>query len=366
MNATAQRAAAMNRTTFSLRRRDALVGTLVGTAVGDALGLPMEGLSARRQKALFPMPLRHRLIGRWGMVSDDTEHSMMLAQALLAFPHNAEDFQRDLARQFRWWLAGMPTGIGFATLRAILKLWLGISPRHSGVMSAGNGPAMRCAVLGVYFAEEDTTRREYVAASTQITHLDPRAGIAAQAVADVAAWMASARDDVTELVTVLERLDAGHEWSSIVATLDDSYRNDRPVSEFAKAIGVVGGVSGYAYQSVPVAIYTAIQFRHDFTSALTEAIACGGDTDTVAAITGALVGARVGADGIPGDWCRGICDFPRSVALLVRIAEQLDRQREENVYLCAVPYLWPVLPVRNLAFLGVVLAHGMRRLLPPY
>lgn len=46
-----------------------------------------------------------------------------------------------------------PPGVGFATLRAILKLWLIFSPENSGVFSAGNGPAMRSAIIGVCFGE---------------------------------------------------------------------------------------------------------------------------------------------------------------------------------------------------------------------
>jgi ADP-ribosylglycohydrolase len=122
----------------------------------------MEGLSARRQRRLFPMPLRHRLIGRWGMVSDDTEHTFMLAQALLEAPRDAAAFQRNLARRLRWWLVCLPAGVGFATLRAIVKLWFGVAPNRSGVYSAGNGPGMRSALLGVYFVDNAAARREFV------------------------------------------------------------------------------------------------------------------------------------------------------------------------------------------------------------
>jgi hypothetical protein len=73
----------------------------------------------------------------------------------------------------RWWLVGLPAGIGSATLRATLKLWLGFSPSRSGVFSAGNGPAMRSPVLGTAIDDIETLRK-FVRASTRITH---RAGI---------------------------------------------------------------------------------------------------------------------------------------------------------------------------------------------
>src|SRR5262249_38292973 len=125
-------------------RVDRLSGVLLGTAVGDALGLPREGLSAQRASKLYGLaPLQHRFCFGRGMTSDDTEHACMVAQSLLSAPDNADAFIRSLAGRLRIWLVGMPAGIGWATLRAILKLWMGFSPRRSGVLSAGNGPAMR-------------------------------------------------------------------------------------------------------------------------------------------------------------------------------------------------------------------------------
>src|SRR4051812_35795630 len=107
----AQPPANIQSATPSSPRASALPGVLLGTAVGDALGLPMEGLSARRQQKLFPPPLRHRLVAGRGMLSDDTEHTLMVAQALLKHPEDAGAFQRCLAWKLRWWLASLPAGV---------------------------------------------------------------------------------------------------------------------------------------------------------------------------------------------------------------------------------------------------------------
>lgn len=366
MSTTSHTEARIPSVSFTPAREETLIGVLVGTAVGDALGLPMEGLSARRQQRLFPLPLRHRLVGRRGMVSDDTEHTFMLAQSLLESPGDPAAFQRSLARRLRWWLASLPAGVGFATLRAILKLWVGIPPSRSGVFSAGNGPAMRTALLGVYFSDNAERRREFVRASTQITHRDPRAEIAALAVAETAAWMAERRDDANALLQTLVSLSGLAEWTTIVAKLHTALFSDQLVADFARALGAERGVSGYALQSVPVAICAALRHHDDFPSALTAAIACGGDTDTVGAIVGALVGARVGVAGIPASWRDGIAEWPRSLALLSRVGARLARQLETPSASGPVSYFWPAIPLRNLAFLTIVLAHGFRRLLPPY
>lgn len=167
--------------TSSLSIQDRIAGLLLGTAVGDALGLPAEGISQKRIARLWRGDWRMRLVFGRGMVSDDTEHTIMLAQALLAAPDSAEHFQRLLARKLRWWFLGLPAGVGMATAKACIKLWLGLSPRRSGVWSAGNGPAMRCAIIGAFFPNDPKKRHDYVAASTRMTHTDPRAEIASLA-----------------------------------------------------------------------------------------------------------------------------------------------------------------------------------------
>ena len=167
---------------------DRLAGILLGTAVGDALGLPAEGLSPRRRRRLMPGPWRHRLLFGHGMVSDDTEHTLFVAQSLLRYPADTDAFQRRLAWHLRWWFAGLPAGIGMATARACVKLWLGFPPSRSGVFSAGNGPAMRSAVIGGYFHDQPEMLRRFVLASTQLTHTDPKAAVGAEAVARLAAW----------------------------------------------------------------------------------------------------------------------------------------------------------------------------------
>ncbi|MFO0927171.1 MAG: ADP-ribosylglycohydrolase family protein [Gemmataceae bacterium] len=130
------------------------------------LGLPREGLSPQRARALYGDDLRQRFLFGRGMTSDDTEHTCLTAQALLRVPDDSDRFARHLANGLRGWLATFPAGIGFATLRACLKLCVGFGPARSGVWSAGNGPAMRAAVLGVCLGDQPA-RRAYIRASTR-------------------------------------------------------------------------------------------------------------------------------------------------------------------------------------------------------
>jgi len=348
-----------------------LRGLLVGTAVGDALGLPAEGLSRQRVHRLYRGRWRHRLLFGRGMISDDTEHTLFVAQSLLRHPDTPDRFARRLGWCLRGWLLTLPAGIGFATLRAILKLWLGFPPSHSGVWSAGNGPAMRVAIIGAFFAHHPDQRATYVAASTRITHTDPKALTGAAAIAELAAWIV--RDRLTQhppLEPFLALLRAcgpdDRDWQARTDAIEHAARAHQTVAELAERLGLEKGVTGYIYHTVPIAAYAWFRHGGDYQHALTAVLDCGGDTDTVGAIVGALAGATVGEAGIPEAWRTGVADWPRSLRVLEMLADRLAAVALTHQPASAVRYGWPALPVRNLAFLLIVLGHGFRRLLPPY
>ena len=187
------------------------------------------------------------------MVSDDTEHTLFVAQALLAHPNDPVAFQRCLAWKLRLWLLGIPAGIGFATLRAILKLWLGFPPTRSGVHSAGNGPAMRSAIIGAYFFDEPEKRREFVAAATFLTHTDQRAVTAALAVAEAAALAVRQDQPIDDWLTALPQLSRDDEWRALCRKLSDAFAARISVQAFAESLGL--------RNAVPVTPITRCQWR---------------------------------------------------------------------------------------------------------
>ena len=354
----------MTESTSQEKLREAFVGVLTGTAVGDALGLPAEGMSRQRIQRRWHGQWRHRFLFGRGMVSDDTEHTLFVAQALLAHPNDPVAFQRCLAWKLRLWLLGIPAGIGFATLRAILKLWLGFPPTRSGVHSAGNGPAMRSAIIGAYFFDEPEKRREFVDAATFLTHTDQRAVTAALAVAEAAALAVRQDQPIDDWLTALPRLSRDDEWWALCRKLADALAARISVQAFAESLGLRNAVTGYAYHSVPVALYASLLHRGDFRVAMESALNCGGDTDSVGAIVGALAGTDIGKDSIPFEWLSGICEWPRSNRTLEQVADRLARQKGAERPLGPICYFWPGLIPRNFIFLVAVLLHGFRRLLP--
>jgi len=113
-------------------------------------------------------------------------------------------------------------------------------------------------------------------------------------------------------------------------------------------------------------LYAWLLHRRDFRNALCTTLDCGGDTDTVGAIVGALCGASGGVERIPREWIEGIVEWPRSVGFMKTVARRLGEQKTSGQPLGEVRYFWPGVILRNVVFLIVVLAHGFRRLLPPY
>ncbi|MBN8247737.1 MAG: ADP-ribosylglycohydrolase family protein, partial [Verrucomicrobia bacterium] len=215
-----------------------------------------------------------------------------------------------------------------------------------------------------------------VRASTRLTHRDPRAETAALAVAEAAAWIVrrgagggaegEAQSEPSQVgsddgVIQWVRVSEDPEWVAVCTALECALIRGDAVTDFAASLGLTRGVTGYAYHTVPVALYAWLRHRGDFQTTLVAAIRCGGDTDTVAAIAGALAGCEVAEQGIPARWRHGLWDWPRSPRLLNRLAEQLAATDG-----LPVRWFWPGVLARNVFFLAVVLFHGFRRLFPPY
>lgn len=331
---------------------------LLGTAVGDSLGLPAEGLSRKRIARRWKGDWEQRLVFGYGMVSDDTEHTVFVAKSLIQAGGDIDLFKRCLARRLRWWLVGGPPGVGLATARSIVKLWLGFSADKSGVYSAGNGPSMRSAIIGVYLVGNEPSIRQFVAASTRITHTDPKAEIAALAVALTASRITQRHGgllDIDDLIALWKSCGGG-EWISIVDCIEESFKSGASVDEFAHHMGLGKGVSGYSYHSVPVALYAWLRHQGDFEKSLSTVLDCGGDTDSTAAVCGALAALQ---SPVPDRWRDRIYDWPISIPYLIRLSEQLACGSN-----LTLDWRWWFYPLRNLLFLGIIVIHVLRRLLP--
>jgi ADP-ribosylglycohydrolase len=407
-------------------KENAFIGCIIGTAVGDAMGLTLEGLSPRRALKFFPTLNQYHFLFGKGMVSDDTEHTCFVAQSLIVAGDDVEIYQKTFAWKLRGWLLGLPAGIGFATLRAILKLWFGFPPDKSGVFSAGNGPAMRSPIIGVCYGHNAEKMQQFVRATTRITHTDPKAEFGALAVA-LAAYLSSLQKTISpqEYLEKFKLLicpplegtsnvglpprrmsisqspkKAAEELLVLIQKAVESVLAGQSTADFAKTLGLQKGISGYIYHTVPMVIQVWLKNQDNYQAAIIDIIRCGGDTDTTAAIVGGIIGARVGQAGIPAQWQQNLWEFPRNIKWMEKLGQRLNQvcggiREQERKILPSPPFRkWGFslfkkgrlggiflsrtfkpqpLPVslikvllRNLIFLVIVLWHGLRRLFPPY
>jgi ADP-ribosyl-[dinitrogen reductase] hydrolase len=330
-------------------------GCLIGQAIGDMMGLPFENLPKKRIARLAKFDRPQFFFG-YGCGSDDTEHAGLTFDAVQFATDDVKLFEMRLASNLRRWFLAGPPGIGLATLKACVKLCLGVSPKHSGVRSAGNGPAMRAAILGVTVPAGQL--KEFVDASSRLTHTDERSLVGAEIIARLASVAGSiiVTEASTWLKEVLVPFKGRPELEPLlknVSSVIEELSTNLSVTEFAAKLCGPRGVSGFIAHTVPVAVFAFFRHADDYAEGIRQVIRCGGDTDTVAAITGALIGTRVGVEGIPVEWRQRHRDWPWSLKSLIRGVRP--------------PLVaWPLTFLRNMAFFVVVLVHLARRVLPPW
>jgi poly(ADP-ribose) glycohydrolase ARH3 len=289
---------------------DAAVGAMLGTFVGDALGMPYEGRSGRAVPERLDMRDGR---ARAGSYTDDTQTAIALAESLLRCGGVDEE---DLAASLRSHYDER-RGYGSGS-RTVLSLWEdGVAVSEAagrlfgGAGSRRNGAAMRVAPVAVRFFGDEARVADEARRSALVTHAHPEGadGAVVQAVA-VAAAMAGhdpltaaraaactalIRGRLEALLTLGERLDprelAGPDWY----------------------------VSYEAAASVPVAVVVG-SLAQSFEEAVTVAVRCGGDTDTVGAMAGAIAGARFGGSHIPSRWYTALEDGERGRSHVERLA----------------------------------------------
>jgi hypothetical protein len=222
-------------------------------------------------------------------------------------------------------------------------------------MSAGNGAAMRAAVVGAFFDDRPAERERFGRALAEVTHRDPRAVEGALYVADLAAACASSppgtapefcQEQARRRVTVAalgEGLDRARELALRGAATPDA--------------AAACGTSGFVVHSVPLATFALLRYGSDPLHALTEAVSAGGDTDSTAAILGGWLGALHGEAALPRALVGRIHDGPFGPTHLRALGESLARVRGGGQ--AAVPrYSASAALARNLALFPVILGHG--------
>ena len=344
-------------------------GCLAGGAIGDSLGLPYEGMSRTRAQRLLGSPNANRLLFGYGMVSDDTEHACMTAIALIRSEGELNKFELELASQLRKWFLCLPPAIGLATAKACIKLLIGFKPELAGAKSAGNGPAMRSAIIGCS-VKNIRTLKSLIKISSRITHADVRSFEGAFLIALGTNWAQyNSTKNPLDFFNFVEKsggIPSDPEFQSKFQGLRDSILASEETSSFAAGIGMQKGISGFIIPTTLVALHAWLTNFEEFDKTITKCILCGGDTDTVAAIGGSLSGTYLGFNSIPKRLGKTIIDYPFAYNRLSKLARLLANKEVGNSYPKWIGLRWLILPFRNIALVIIILMHVLRRAAPPY
>lgn len=345
------------------------LGLLLGGLTGDCLGLPFEMLTAAQRKSIYGESIDHKffttsLTGRRGICSDDTEHLWMTAAALCeARKHDLDDFGHKLSVRLKYWILTLPIGIGKATLLSSLKLLAGFDYKKSGISSAGNGAAIRALIIGAFHSDDAELMANAIRVSTQMTHSDLKAyeGSLVIGLAAAAAMKSNLETSAPAVVffdAVLSRIQ-GEELHEFLVLSKKYLTLNLSLADYLRASPAFAkGISGYINHTVAAVIYAWLRYYGDYRETITQVISAGGDTDSTAALAGALSGITVGREGIVRSWLDGAWAWP----LTDRHWQTLSRALDDpgNIAVDAPKYL--LFLFRNIMLMPIFGLHIIRRL----
>ncbi len=273
---------------------DRVVGSCLGLALGDALGAPFEFLRGSNVPDPIPALERPWLDRPPGSTTDDTALARNLIASLAARggfdPH-------DLVERHLTWFRSDPPDVGTITGRVLRRVDLGedaaavardVWGQRGPEVSAGNGSVMYCAPLGLAYANRPGELFELAPALSALTHFDGRCRTAVLAVTLAAAALVRgepAEEAARSALTAVETLEGGEELEYLV----EAAGSPRPID---------GPDQGFCLFTAGIGLQALVR-GGDAETELRRVVSLGGDTDTNAAVAGALLGARDGVDGLP-------------------------------------------------------------------
>ncbi len=274
-----------------------VVGSCLGLALGDALGAPFEFLRGVNVPDPVPAFERSWLDQPPGSTTDDTAMARNLMRSLA---ERGGFDPEDLMRRHLEWFRSDPPDVGTLTGRVLRRAERGedaatvardVWEQRGPEVSAGNGSVMYCAPLGLAYAARPEALPELAPALSALTHFDGRCGTAVLAVTMCVAALARGErveDAARAALSAVSEREGGEELEFLVEAVGGSRAIDGPDQGFCLF------TAGVAFQ--------ALLRGGDVETELRRVVSLGGDTDTNAAVAGALLGARDGADALPAHW----------------------------------------------------------------
>ena len=305
-------------------------GALAGLALGDALGMPTQAMSPEQIRAVYgritglvdgdaSQPYAPGMLA--GSVTDDTEQALLVASLLVRGRGSSSGRVALDAGEFAhallaWEDSMIERGsldlLGPSTKAALERVRAGEDPLSVGGAGTTNGAAMRVTPIGIAISTADPEAfADAVWSSCQVTHAT-RQGFQSAALVAAAVSMGidtprSAASDMTALlwkaVSYVDSLPERGAWTPdpdvVAATRRAMQLVANPASSSLECLVEQVGTSVASAQAIPMAF--ALLARDPSPRALLDAANLGGDTDTIGAIAGAILGAALGVQVLPAD-----------------------------------------------------------------
>jgi ADP-ribosyl-[dinitrogen reductase] hydrolase len=280
--------------------------TLTGLAIGDALGQPFEMVDHGHPTLVAwdgsfqPCPDTHPFCkglkaGQW---TDDTKMALALAKSIV--DHGGFDPSAAAAEYLSWYRSGDHRGMGTATKAALSRLDLEVHHLGSGELGAeGNGTAMRIAPLGLALhGLPDEEIAEYARVDASITHHSEEAREGSVIVALLVAALARGvpkEKAIGVLSTDAVRPSAVRDRTFMASDMAFGLLK-APLEKRVVVLANTLGTAGHVVKTVPAAVFCFL-VTESFSAAVELAVRGGGDSDTTAAVTGAIAGTYYGPSG---------------------------------------------------------------------
>ena len=305
-------------------------GALAGLALGDALGMPTQAMSPAQIRAVYgritglvdgdaSQPYAPGMPA--GSVTDDTEQALLVASLLVRgrgtssgrvaldageFAHALLDWEDSMIER------GSLDLLGPSTKAALERVRAGEDPLSVGGAGTTNGAAMRVTPIGIAVSTADPEAfADAVWSSCQVTHATRQgfqsAALVAAAVSMGIDWDTPSASDMTALLwkalTYVDSLPERGAWTPdpdvVAATRRAMQLVANPASSSLECLVEQVGTSVASAQAIPMAF--ALLARDPSPRALLDAANIGGDTDTIGAIAGAILGGALGEQVLPAD-----------------------------------------------------------------
>ena len=339
-------------------------GALAGLALGDALGMPTQAMSPEQIRAVYgritglvdadaSQPYAPGMPA--GSVTDDTEQALLVASLLVRGRGSSSGRVALDAGEFAhallaWEDSMIERGsldlLGPSTKAALERVRAGEDPLSVGGAGTTNGAAMRVTPIGVAMSTADPEAfAEAVWSSCRVTHAT-RQGFqsAALVAAAVSMGIDAARSPSLDLrsllwkaVTYVDSLPERGAWTPdpdvVAATRRAMQLAVNPASSSLECLVEQVGTSVASAHAIPMAF--ALLTRDPSPRALLDAANLGGDTDTIGAIAGAILGATVGVEVFDGRTLAQVEEVSRLD--LSSVAEQLLALRAPGEHAASAP-----------------------------